>query len=115
MVQISEEGMARINREAEAIYDRLSEDSKSIITIIMIISIVISVLRLLNNCRRPVRRLLAMKHLPSSWRQISKIVSYEVGLGLYKEHGDDIVEVVFNRTDEIQAVYIENLMREVTE
>lgn len=80
--------------EAQAVHSTLEPNVGSIITIIMIISIIISVIRLLQNCKKPPSELRGQFGSWTSELRLRKIVAKELGLKLYTEHGEAVVKAV---------------------
>ncbi len=102
---------ARYNEEAQAIHSKLDENCGSIIVILMIISIIVSILRLLNSCsgkRAPEFK--GMLGNAIARNRISKIVAAEIGLVKYKKYGAQVVDAIMERGVEIEEYALQELV-----
>lgn len=92
--------------EAQVVHDSLDDNVGSIIVILMIISIMVSVIRMLQSCSSKkavdfqdmdgVRGLVARN-------RIAKVVYKELGPELYKQHGTAVVDAVLARGKSIDT------------
>lgn len=101
---------AAIKHEAEMVHGSLDKEVGSIIAILMIISIIISVMRLLQNCQKDAKYLKGISGRKMSRYRISKSVANEMGLVLYKEHGEKVVDAIMKRNGQITTEHLQNLL-----
>jgi len=100
--------------EAEEIHASLENNVGSIITIIMIISVVISIIRLLQSCQKPTSELRGSFKEHIGRNRLKKIVYGELGSHLYREHGEAVMAAIDKRSEQVADAAIDEMIRGIS-
>lgn len=111
---MSNELNSLVKEEAEIIADRVNSNCKEYgfdpISILMIISIIISVLRLIQGCKKRSSEIKDISQMRFGKLRLHNVVYSVVGPLAYESHGKEIVDAIIDRAKEINENRVENLL-----
>lgn len=105
---------ALIKEEAEIIRSRVQSKTDEYgfdpITILMMISILISVLRLIQGCKKKSSEIKDISQMRFGRIRLSNVVYSTIGPLAYETHGHEIVDAIIDRAREISENRVEKLV-----